>query len=206
MQLALQQLRENPIESATTAARCYFIEKKTLLYTAWRQERKRNKRPRKLVGGGDQNQILCPNQYQAMIQYAADYVIEGKGATKQMLFNCTMYLRVQEKKSILTQQWFQKWLKSTPELYTIKTKPIASHYVNMHTKQDLCNWFETEYWLALKYTGIRSRKYIHNIDSVSSSADCSLKSGPKTFMQSEFKQLPYIKYVIYYNILPNLAM
>ena len=41
------------MESATTVAHCYFIEKETSLRTAWRQERKRNERPRKPVRGGD---------------------------------------------------------------------------------------------------------------------------------------------------------
>jgi DDE superfamily endonuclease len=34
----------------------------------------------------------------------------------------------------------------------------------MHTEQDLREWFETEYRPALEYTGIRSGKYIHNMD------------------------------------------
>jgi hypothetical protein len=46
----------------------------------------------------------------------------------------------------------------------IKTKPIASHCVNVHTEKDLCDWFKTEYQPALKYTGIRSGKYIYNMD------------------------------------------
>jgi hypothetical protein len=39
-----------------------------------------------------------------------------------------------------------------------------SYCVNIHTKQDLCNWFEKEYKLALKFTRVRSKKYIYNID------------------------------------------
>jgi hypothetical protein len=34
----------------------------------------------------------------------------------------------------------------------------------MHTKKNLHNWFENEYRLALVFTGIRARKYIHNMD------------------------------------------
>lgn len=34
----------------------------------------------------------------------------------------------------------------------------------MHTEQTLREWFETEYCLALEATGVRHRKYIHNID------------------------------------------
>jgi hypothetical protein len=173
MQLALQWLRENPTESATTAARCHFIEKEGSLRTAWRRERKRNERPTKLVGGAGWNRILRPDQHQALIRYAVDHATEGgRGATKQMMFNCAMYLRFQEKKSIPTWRWFQKWLKNTPELHTIKTKPIASHRVDIHTEKDLHDWFENEYRPALEYTGIRSGKYIHNMDEKGARIAC----------------------------------
>ena len=81
-----------------------------------------------------------------------------------MLFNCAMYLRVKEHKPIPSWRWFQQWLKNTPELHTIKTKPIASHRVDMHTEKDLRDWFETEYRPALEHTGIRTGKYIYNMD------------------------------------------
>jgi hypothetical protein len=65
---------------------------------------------------------------------------------------------------VLTYQWFQKWLKNTPKLYTIKTKPIASHRVDIHTKKTFRDWFKKEYRLALEFTGVKHRKYIYNID------------------------------------------
>jgi hypothetical protein len=49
-------------------------------------------------------------------------------------------------------------------LHTIKTKPIASYRVDIHTEKSLRDWFEKEYKLALEFTGIRTRKRIHNID------------------------------------------
>jgi hypothetical protein len=100
-----------------------------------------------------------------MIQYVVSQAIDGgKGATKQMMYNCAMWLRVQANKSVPSWKWFQQWLKSTPELHTIKTKPIASHHVDMHTEQTLREWFEIEYRLALEATGVRHGKYIHNMD------------------------------------------
>jgi hypothetical protein len=39
-----------------------------------------------------------------------------------------------------------------------------SYRVNIHTKQDLRDWFEKEYKLALKFTRVKNRKYIHNIN------------------------------------------
>jgi hypothetical protein len=46
----------------------------------------------------------------------------------------------------------------------IKTKPITSHRVNLHTEQSLHDWFETEYCLALEETGICHGNWIHNMD------------------------------------------
>ena len=39
-----------------------------------------------------------------------------------------------------------------------------SHRVNIHTKQDLRDWFEKEYKPVLEFTEVKSRKYIYNID------------------------------------------
>jgi hypothetical protein len=88
----------------------------------------------------------------------------GRGATKQMMYNCAMWLHVQENKSVLSWRWFQLWLQSTPELYTIKTKPIASYCVDIHIQDNLCEWFEKEYRPALEFTEIQSEKYIYNIN------------------------------------------
>ena len=46
----------------------------------------------------------------------------------------------------------------------IKTKPISSHCVNIHTKQDFRDWFEKEYKPVLEFTRVRSKKYIHDIN------------------------------------------
>jgi hypothetical protein len=45
-----------------------------------------------------------------------------------------------------------------------------SYCVNIHTKQDLRDWFKKEYKLVLKFIKVRSRKYIHNINK----KDCCL--------------------------------
>src|SRR5271163_2108139 len=163
MKQAIQWLRENPDEAPTTAARIYDIKKEKSVIKAWQRERKRMKSDRPKHGG--QNKILKPEQHNAMIRYAVDQATNGgKGATKQMMYNCAMWLRVQENKSVPSWKWFQLWLKSTPELHTIKTKPIASHRVDMHTEQTLREWFETEYRPALEATGIRHGERIHNMD------------------------------------------
>jgi hypothetical protein len=94
-----------------------------------------------------------------------------------------MWLRVQEKKSVLIWRWFQTWLKNTPELYTIKTKPISSYCVNIHTKQDFRDWFKKEYKLALEFTEVRSRKYIHNIDKKGCCLACSAREDVIVFVR-----------------------
>jgi hypothetical protein len=138
---------------------------------AWNREKKRIQYGTPIYGG--QNKILRPDQHQAMIRYAADQATNGgRGATKQMMYNCAMWLRVQENKSVPSWRWFQLWLQSTPELHTIKTKPIASHRVDMHTKDNLREWFEKEYRPALEFTGIRSGKYIHNMDEKGARIAC----------------------------------
>lgn len=152
MKQALQWLRDNPTKKPTTAARLHYISNGHSVQQAWRRERKRAGRPKeKGQGGAGWNRILRPDQHSAMIRYAVDQGTDGgMRATKQMLFNCAVYLRFQEKKPAPTWRWFQKWLKNTPELHTIKTKPIARHRVDMHTENDLRDWFETEYRPALE--------------------------------------------------------
>ena len=86
----------------------------------------------------------------------------GIGATKQMMFNCVLFFRFHEHKPAPNRRWFQLWLKITPELHAIKIKRIARQRIDIHTEEDLFNWFENEYRSALEYTGVRSGKHIHN--------------------------------------------
>jgi len=98
MKLALDFLCENPHEKPSTAARLYHIKKEDTVRKAWiRVENK------KVVPWGGQNKILRPDQHQALIRYAVDQATNGgKGATKQMMYNCAMWLRVQEHKPVPT--------------------------------------------------------------------------------------------------------
>jgi hypothetical protein len=98
--LALQWLREHPNEPSTAAARIYHIENEDSLRKAWGQEREKDQRITPIQNGG-QNKILRPDQHAAMIQYSLDQATNGgKRATKQMIYNCTMWLRAQESRSI----------------------------------------------------------------------------------------------------------
>jgi hypothetical protein len=98
-----------------------------------------------------------------------------------------MWLRVLDNKSVLTYRWFQKWLKNTPELHTIKTKPIASHRVDIHTKKTLRDWFEKEYRPALEFTGVKHRKYIHNINKKGCRITCL--AGEEVIVLVEIKEM-----------------
>jgi hypothetical protein len=125
IKLALEFLHENPNETPTVAARLFHLKKEDSVRKAWLRAKRKGPEAKKK---GGQNKILRPDQHQAMIRYAVDQATNGgKGATKQMMYNCAMWLRVQEDKAVPTWRWFQLWLKNTPELHTIKTKPIASH-------------------------------------------------------------------------------
>jgi hypothetical protein len=44
----------------------------------------------------------------------------------------------------------------------------------MYTEKDLRNWFKKEYKPALEFTGIRHKKYIHNIDKKGCRIACLL--------------------------------
>ena len=168
MKLALNFLRKNLTEKPSTAARLYHIKEEDSVRKTWLRER--NKKD--TVKGGH-NKILRPDQHEALIRYAADQAMNGgKGATKQMMYNCAMWLRVQEHKTVPTWRWFQQWLKATPELHIIKTKPITSHRVDMHTEENLRDWFEKEYRQALEFTGIKSGKYIYNMDEKGARIAC----------------------------------
>jgi hypothetical protein len=48
-----------------------------------------------------------------------------------------------------------------------------SYCVNIHTKQDLCDWFEKEYKPALEFIRVKSGKYIYNMDKKGCCLACS---------------------------------
>jgi hypothetical protein len=150
---AIQFLKANPEETPATAARACCVRNEDTVRKAWQRERKKMGTAGSQWGG--HNKILRPDQHTALIQYAVSHAINGgKGATKQMMYNCAMWMRTEDNKTAPSWKWFSQWLKSTPELHTIKTKPIASHRVDLHTEQSLREWFETQYRLVLEETSI----------------------------------------------------
>jgi hypothetical protein len=65
-----------------------------------------------------------------------------------------------------------------------------SHCVNIHTKKDLCDWFKKEYKPALKFTRIKHKKYIYNIDKKGCCIACP--SGEKVVVPIRIKKI-YVK-------------
>ena len=190
MPLALQWLRDHPTERPSTAARIYSIKNENTVKKAWQRDRKRREKGPSRIGG--QNSILDTAQHQALVRFAIDQVTNGgSGATKQMMRNAAAYLRKQQGKEPPSSRWFQYWLKSTYELHTIKTKPISRHRVDMHTKEDLKEWFEKQYRSALEHTGISKQKrpqdYIHNMDEKGCRIACP--SGQHIVVPLDIKEM-----------------
>ncbi|PMD18623.1 hypothetical protein NA56DRAFT_751299 [Hyaloscypha hepaticicola] len=141
---AIQFLKDNPDETPVTAARACNVKNHDTVRKAWQRERKKMRMPK---------------------LYAVSHAINGgNGATKQMMFNCAIWMRKEDGKTAPSWRWFIEWLKSILEFYTIKTKPIASHRVNLHTEQALHIWFETEYLPALEDCDIYRGDRIYNMD------------------------------------------
>ena len=60
-------------------------------------------------------------------------------------------------------------------MHTIKTKPIASHRVNIYTKQSLRDWFKNKYRLALEFISVYYRNRIYNINKKGARIACPAK-------------------------------
>ena len=88
---ALQFLRKHPDEDPIIAARIWKLEKPNTLQRAWKRERQRIELGKELKHRGGHNRILSPEQHKALIRYAAGHCLNGgRGATKQMMYNCAM--------------------------------------------------------------------------------------------------------------------
>jgi hypothetical protein len=172
-QTAIQWLRDNPGERASTAARLHYIKNEKSFQTTWRRARKRDQRSSPPPQTGGHNKILTDAQHASIIKYATDQASHGnKGATRQMIFNAILFLRRGDHKPAPTFRWFQYWLKRTPELHKIRTKPIASQRVDLHQEEDIENWFENVFKPALARRDITNGSRIHNMDEKGARLGC----------------------------------
>jgi hypothetical protein len=95
--LALNWLRNNPSERPATASKIWKLEKPKSHEAAWRRERK--KKERGDIRRRGYNKILIKANYRAIIEYAIRHATNGgKGATKQMIFQCVIIFRRCEEK------------------------------------------------------------------------------------------------------------
>jgi hypothetical protein len=60
-------------------------------------------------------------------------------------------------------------------LHTIKTKLIASHYIDIHTEQSLRDWFKNKYRPALEFTSVYYKNRIYNINKKGARIACLIR-------------------------------
>ena len=104
MRLALQWLRDNPLESPIIAARIHFHEDlpkhETSVRVAWHREKKKAAKAKTnrgvVIQHGGHNKVLSDAQSQAVVQYARDQAEHGLGAIKRMIFAAIGHLKAQE--------------------------------------------------------------------------------------------------------------
>jgi hypothetical protein len=126
-----------------------------------------------------------------VIKYATDCATnEGKGATRQIMFNAIVFLRAGDRKPLPTWKWFQYWLKATPKVHKIKTKPIASQRVDIHIKKDIFDWFKNVLRPAIYRRNIYNKSQIHNINEKGARLGCS--AGQKVIVPVYIKEM-YIR-------------
>ncbi|PMD63925.1 uncharacterized protein K444DRAFT_609512 [Hyaloscypha bicolor E] len=76
---AIQFLKANPEETPATAARACCVRNEDIVRKAWQRERKK------------------------MGTYAVSYAINGgKGAIKQIIYNCAIWMRTEDNKTALS--------------------------------------------------------------------------------------------------------
>jgi len=110
----------------------------------------------------------------------------GITATQAIIFAAISHLRQAEQRDPLSQVWFQEWLKKTPSLHTIKTKPITRAGIMTHTEKNLKTFF-VNYQNALSKYNIDKAKYIYNMDEFGVRIGCP--AGEVVIVPTEVKEL-----------------
>ena len=167
-------------ESIATAARtCGITEHLQIqaLCTKIRRRKKAQARSTPVKQGAPP--LLTKEERLTVVQYIRDQASRSSiGATKDMLRNAINCLRRAKGKHKVSKSWFTTWVKPQPELHTIKSKPITRNRVAMHLLEDLRKWFDDEYTVALRETGImdlpkhEAATRIHNIDEKGARLAC----------------------------------
>lgn len=177
-------LGEGKGERPVVAARIFHIDAGSV-----RKALKAAQELRRKQHGGN-NKILTPIQVQALEKYCKEQCEIGLGATKQMLFSAVTYLLEQENRPPPSKSWFQKWLRATTSLHTIKTKPIARVRVETHDETTLDHWFndsEKGLHAVLHKYKIRHARSIWNFDESGARIGCP--SGEEVVVPTNVKEL-----------------
>ena len=127
--------------------------------------------------------MMSDTQSKAIEAYCYEQWEMGMGATKKMVYAAICFLVGGKAPSW---RWFQKWLKNTPALCTIKTKPIARNRIETHTEKDLEKWFE-KYRCTLDKYKIRSGRNIYNMDESGVRVGCP--TGEEVVVPTHTKEL-----------------
>ncbi|PWW71737.1 hypothetical protein C7212DRAFT_231846 [Tuber magnatum] len=130
--------------------------------------------------------ILTEAQELAVFRFCLEHLEAGLGATPSIIFAAICHLRQQETHNPPSIVWFQQWLKKNPNLYTIKTKPIAHLRVATHSEEDLKTFF-VEYQNTLSKYGIGKSKYIYNMDESGVRVGCP--TGEIVIVPTHVKEL-----------------
>jgi DDE superfamily endonuclease len=168
-----------------TAARIYQVDANAIRMALKRARRYAKQRAQ--VQHGGQNKVLSDTQSKAIEAYCYEQWEMGMGATKKMVYAAICFLVVNEqRRKAPSWRWFQKWLKNTPTLHTIKTKPIARNRVETHTEKDIENWFERYRYTLDKYK-VQSARNIYNMDESGARVGCP--TGEEVVVPIHIKEL-----------------
>jgi hypothetical protein len=179
------QSKKGSKEKPVTAARIYKVNANAIRMALRRARRYAKQRAPVLHGG--HNKVLSDTQSKAIEAYCYEQWEMGLGATKKMVYAAICFLVVHEqRKKAPSWRWFQKWLKNTPTLHTIKTKPIARNRIETHIEKDLENWFE-KYRNTLDKYKVHSGRNVHNMDESGARVGCP--AGEEVVVPIHIKEL-----------------
>ena len=182
----MKWLEEEPDEIASTAVQMFNVNASSIRMRQLCERHQERNSHGILNQHGGNNLILTQAQEQAVFRFCQDQLEMGLGATPSILYAAICHLRQQANRNPSSLRWFQLWLKKHPELYSIKTKPIAQVCVRTHSKEDLRNFF-LDYQNTLSKYSIQQAKYVFNMDESGVRIGCS--TGEIVVVPTEVKEL-----------------
>ena len=90
--------------------------------------------------------------------------IKAKGQQSRCFTTALCDSAYKRRSQFLLRDAFKPGLRTRLSFIRSRPNRFSSHHIDIHTKQDLRDWFKKEYKPVLEFTGVRSEKYIYNID------------------------------------------